>query len=69
MSRVHVEIEPQALARAASGAPGLSLDAVVHAALHEYAARRVLKAHAAEAARRLAREQALAAGAPPRPVS
>jgi hypothetical protein len=69
VTRVHVEIEPQALARAAAGAPGLSLDAVVHAALLEYAARRVLKARAAEAALRLGREQALARGAAPRPVS
>ncbi len=69
MTRVPVEIEPQALARAAAGAPGLSLDAVVHAALQEYAARRVLKARAAEAARLLVREQALARGAQPRPVS
>ncbi|MCM2255558.1 MAG: hypothetical protein NDJ94_07790 [Vicinamibacteria bacterium] len=53
MTRVQVAVEPQMLARAASGAPGLSIDAVVHQALQEYALRHVLRARAHEDARRL----------------
>lgn len=65
MTRVQVEVEPQMLARAASGAPGLSIDAVVHQALHEYALRHLLRARACEDARRLGPRPAVE----PRPVA
>lgn len=61
MRRVQVGIEPQVLARAAAGAPGLSFDAVVRQALLEYELRHRLRARAREATRRLERESAAAA--------